>query len=70
MDVPIVFTLPNCPACDKLKDAWYSRCVRYEERRVDQSQEALDEALGYGTAVPIILYPDGHVEEGFEGEFG
>jgi hypothetical protein len=37
---------------------------------VDQSQETLDEALLYGDAVPIIVYPDGRVVLGFEGEHG
>ena len=44
--------------------------VEYDERRVDQSQDTLDEALDYGDSVPIIVYPDGRVEEGFEGEIG
>ena len=45
--------------------------VEYEEKRVDESQDALDEALEYGSIVPIIVYPDGRVEEGkFEGVSG
>ena len=60
-----------CPACDKLRDTWDSQGVEYVEKRVDESQEALDEALEYGSAVPIIVYPDGRVEEGeFEGVHG
>ncbi len=69
-DVPIVYTLTVCPACDKLRDRWAQDGVQYEERRVDQSQETLDEALGYGDTVPIIVYQDGRVEIGFEGETG
>ncbi len=69
-DIPIVYTLTVCPACDKLREAWGSRGVAYEERRVDQSQNTLDEALLYGDSVPIIVYPDGRVEVGFEGERG
>ena len=37
---------------------------------MDQSQETLDEALDYGNAVPIILYPDGKVEVGYKGMTG
>ncbi len=69
-EVPVVYTLTVCPACDKLRDAWRREGVKYEERRVDQSQDTLDEALLYGDSVPIILYPDGRVEIGFQGSVG
>ncbi len=69
-DIPIVYTLTVCPACDTRREAWGNRGVAYEERRVDQSQDTLDEALLYGDSVPIIVYPDGRVEVGFEGERG
>ena len=69
-DLPIVYTLTVCPACDALRAAWKREGVAYEERRVDQSQETLDEALDYGDAVPIIVYPDGRVETGFRGMRG
>jgi glutaredoxin len=69
-DIPIVYTLTVCPACDRLRNAWRRQGIQYEERRVDQSQETLDEALDYGDTVPIIVYPDGRVEIGFEGHTG
>lgn len=69
-NVPIVYTLTVCPTCDKLRDAWARDGVAYDERRVDQSQDTLDEALGFGDTVPIIVYSDGRVEVGFEGEVG
>jgi len=69
-DIPVVYTLTACPACDKLRRTWRRRKIVYEERRVDQSQETLDEALLYGDRVPIIVYPDGRVEIGFEGARG
>lgn len=69
-DIPIVYTLTVCPACDRLRDAWRRQGIKYEERRVDQSQDVLDEALEYGDSVPIIRYPDGRVEVGFEGHRG
>jgi glutaredoxin len=69
-EIPIVYTLTVCPACDRLRDAWRRQGVKYEERRVDQSQDTLDEALDYGDTVPIIVYPDGRVEIGFEGHTG
>jgi glutaredoxin len=69
-DIPIVYTLTVCPACDRLRSAWRRQGIEYEERRVDQSQDTLDEALEYGDTVPIILYPDSRVEIGFEGHTG
>ena len=71
MTLPVIYTIQFCPACDKLRDTWDSQGVEYVEKRVDESQEALDEALEYGSSVPIIVYPDGRVEEGaFEGVYG
>ena len=69
-DITKVYTLTVCPACDKLRSAWGEQGIEYEEFRVDQSQETLDEALMYGDTVPIIVYADGRVEIGFEGEVG
>ena len=68
--IPKVFTLTVCPTCDKLREAWAAEGIEYEEVRVDQSQEALDEALDHGDTVPILLFPDGRVEVGFDGEVG
>jgi hypothetical protein len=30
----------------------------------------MDEAREYGESVPLIIHPDGTVEEGFDGEWG
>ena len=69
-DVPIVYTLTVCPACDALRAEWGKLGIVYDERRVDQSQDTLEEALDFGESVPIIVYPDGRVVEGFDGEIG
>ena len=69
-DVPIVYTLTVCPACDALRAEWGKLGIEYDERRVDQSQDTLEEALDFGESVPIIVYPDGRVLEGFDGEIG
>ncbi|HIM92038.1 MAG TPA: hypothetical protein EYM52_15140 [Dehalococcoidia bacterium] len=69
-DVPIVYTLTVCPACDALRAEWGKLGIEYDERRVDQSQDTLEEALNFGESVPIIVYPDGRVVEGFDGEIG
>lgn len=69
-DIPVVYTLTICPACDALRASWKRQGIEYEERRVDQAQETLDDALEYADTVPIIIYPNGKVEVGFEGMTG
>lgn len=54
----------------KLRQVWASQGIAFEERQVDGNQDYLDEAQKYGDAVPIVVYPDGRVEQGFEGEHG
>jgi glutaredoxin len=70
MAVPIVYTLPSCPPCLKLKEDWKAQGIEFEERPVNGSQAALDEALNYGDMVPIVLYPDGRVEIGYKDMIG
>ena len=69
-DIPVVYTLTVCPACDALRASWKRQGIEYTEIRVDQSQDDLDAALDYADTVPIIIYPDGRVEVGFEGMHG
>jgi hypothetical protein len=37
---------------------------------VDERQEWLDELLQISDVAPTVVYPDGRVEVGFEGEVG
>jgi glutaredoxin len=67
---PIVYTIRGCDACVKLLKKWDAEGRPYDERRVELSQATLDEARKYGDMVPIVVYPDGHVEQGFEGTLG
>lgn len=67
---PIVFTLPECPACNRLKADWSKDGRDFEERQVNQRQDVLDEALKYGESVPIILFPDGRVKVGYKNMIG
>ena len=69
-DIPVVYTLTVCPACEALRAAWKRQGINYQEIRVDQSQDDLDTALNYADTVPIIIYPDGRVEVGFDGMIG
>ena len=68
--IPIVYTIRGCDACVKLLEKWDAEGVEYEERRAELSQAILDEARGYGDAVPIVVWPDGRVEQGFDGHIG
>ena len=68
--VPIVYTIRGCDACVKLLEKWNTEGIEYEERRAELSQVTMDEARGYGSAVPIIVWPDGRVEQGFDGHIG
>ena len=70
MAVPIVYTIRGCDACVKLLQKWDAEGIPYEERRVELSQETLDEARKFGSMVPIVVWPDGRVEQGFEGSLG
>jgi len=54
----------------KLLRKWDAEGVVYEERRVEQDQKLLDQARTYGDMVPIVVWPDGRVEQGFEGNLG
>jgi glutaredoxin len=70
LNVPIVYTLPTCPACLKLKEDWTRDGIQFEERQVSESQALLDEAVQYGDMVPIIVYPEGQVEVGYKNMIG
>ena len=68
--IPVVYTIRGCDACVKLLKKWEADGVAYEERRVELNQETLEEARKYGDVVPIVVWPDGRVEIGFEGALG
>ena len=69
-NIPIVYTIRGCQACVKLLEAWDADGIEYEERRAELSQATMDEARMYGSAVPIVVWPDGRVEQGFGGHIG
>jgi hypothetical protein len=54
----------------KLVRKWDADQVAYEERRVELSQSVLNEARQYGSLVPIVVWPDGRVEQGFGDTIG
>ena len=68
--LPIVYTIRGCDACVKLLRKWDAEHVVYEERHVELSQDVLNEARRYGDLVPIVVWPDGRVEQGFGDTIG
>jgi len=67
---PVVYTIRGCDACVKLLRKFEAEQVEYEERRVELSQAVLNEARAYGSLVPIVVWPDGRVEQGFGDTIG
>jgi len=51
-------------------EQWSQAGIAYEEKRVELSQATLDEARRYGSMVPIVVWPDGGVDVGFENRLG
>jgi glutaredoxin len=66
----IVYTLRNCPTSDKAKAALTEQGVEFVERRVDENVEWWDEALKYAMTVPVIIWDNGDIQIGWEGEHG
>jgi glutaredoxin len=66
----VMYTLRNCPTCDKAREALNERGVDFEERMVDENEDWWEEALNYAFTVPVILWENGDVEIGWEGEHG
>ncbi|HTA42982.1 MAG TPA: glutaredoxin domain-containing protein [Bryobacteraceae bacterium] len=67
---PVIYTIRGCDACVKLLRQMDADGVPYDERRVELNQQTLDEARRYGSLVPIVIWPDGRVEQGFGDTIG
>lgn len=67
---PVVYTIRGCNACVQLLRKWDSEGFAYEERHVEDNQATLDEARRHGDLVPIVVWPDGRVEQGFGDTIG
>ena len=66
----IIYTTPNCSACDNALADLTSEGVDFEERNVMKDKQFYNEALKYSVSVPIIINPDGKVEYGWKGNHG
>jgi len=67
---PVLYIIRGCDACVKPLRKWDGEHVAYEERRVELSQSVLNEARQYGNLVPIVVWPNGKVEQGFGDTIG
>jgi glutaredoxin-like YruB-family protein len=63
-----VYSINNCPWCDKVKKYLKSRQVDFEERNIENSPEALDECrkLTGDEAVPVITIDGKEFVLGFD----
>ena len=52
----IVYSKPNCPLCDHLKDELNSRGITFDERNIVLSEELYSR---YQTRIPVVVGPDG-----------
>jgi glutaredoxin len=65
----IIYTTPNCSACDQALADLTADGVDFEERNVMKSKPWYDEALKYAITVPIVIRGD-KVEYGWKGNMG
>jgi glutaredoxin len=70
MSTVVMYTLRNCPTCDKARAGLAEQGVEFEERRVDENEEWWEEALKYAFTVPVIVWSEDDVQVGWEGEHG
>ena len=69
-DKLIVYTTPNCSACDNAVRDLTADGTPFEERNVMKDKKFYDEALKYAITVPILIYPDGKIAYGWKGNRG
>ena len=71
-DKVIMYTLATCPVCVMARDTLKRRGVAFEDRVVDDRPDwAMDVVrLTNQSTVPVIVWGDGRVEVGIDGEQG
>jgi glutaredoxin len=65
----VLYTTPNCSACDQARTDLKADGIDFEERSVMANQEWFDEVLKYSISVPVLLRGD-KVEVGWKGDMG
>ena len=68
----IMYSLATCPTCVKARRVLKQRGVDFEDRVVDDRPDwAMDVVrLSNQSTAPVIVWPDGRVEIGIDGERG
>ena len=68
----VMYTLATCPVCIEARQALGQRGIDFEDRvvddRVDWQMDVV--RLSNQSTVPIIVWADGRVEVGIDGERG
>ncbi len=70
MSKVILYTLRGCATSDKARRALIEQGVDFEERLVDENPQWWEEATQYSFSVPVIVWGEGDVEIGWQGEHG
>lgn len=66
----ILYSVDGCATSEKARHDLVEQGFEVDERKVNSSQQWLDEALQHSAVVPVIIWPDGRVEVGWKGEMG
>ena len=68
----IMYTLATCPTCVKARKVLAKRGIDFEDRIVDDRPDWAMEVvrLSNQSSVPVIVWQDGRVEVGIDGELG
>jgi len=71
-DKVIMYTLATCPVCIKARRVLEQRGVDFEDRVIDDRPDWMMDVvrLSNQSTAPIIVWPDGRVEVGIDGERG
>jgi glutaredoxin len=71
-DKVIMYSLATCPVCFKARRLLKQRGVDYEDRVVDDRPDwAMDVVrLSNQSTAPVIVWADGRIEIGIDGERG
>jgi glutaredoxin len=67
-----MYTLATCPTCVKARRLFKQRGIEFEDRVVDDRPDWCMEVLRLSNqnTVPVIVWTDGRVEVGIDGERG
>jgi len=71
-DKVIMYTLATCPTCVTARRVLKQRGIAFEDRVVDDRPDwAMDVVrLSNQSSAPIIVWTDGRIEVGIDGEIG